>query len=120
MKKVNEDTDIVILDYYLRDEKGTDVLANIKTINPKTKVIMFSSNEDAGAAIESYRKGASDYVLKGEKAWKNICRSNKIIMYPIYIMVNKFSINKYLAVFLITFITMGIAVYIALRLFYQK
>jgi DNA-binding NarL/FixJ family response regulator len=120
VRNVDENTDIVILDYYLENEKGTDVLANIKTKNPKTKVIMFSSNEDVGAAIESFQKGASGYVLKNEQSWKKLSiRVNRIVMAPIYLMVRKFSINKYLAIFLMTFVTIGVVVYIALRLYYK-
>jgi response regulator of citrate/malate metabolism len=121
LRKIDKDTDIVILDYYLKDSKGTDVLSEIKTINPKTKVIMLSNNEEVGVAIESFRRGASDYVLKGEKALKKISmRVNKIVMYPIYLMVNKFSINKYLAIFFMTFMTIGIVVLIALGVYYNS
>ena len=93
------------------DEKGTDVLKSIKKINPKTEVIMLSCNEDMGVAIDSFRKGATDYVVKGDKAWKKITHIVRdIITYPIRILVQEFKVSKFVAIFLLTFITMGIIV----------
>jgi DNA-binding NarL/FixJ family response regulator len=111
LKRVDETTDIVILDYFLGEEKGTDVLKSIKKINPKTEVIMLSSNEDMGVAIDSFRKGATDYVVKGDKAWKKITHIVRdILTYPIRILVQEFKVSKFVAIFLLTFITMGIIV----------
>jgi DNA-binding NarL/FixJ family response regulator len=116
IEKVDKDTNIVILDYYLKGENGNDVLESIKKINPKTEVIMLSSNEDIGIAIESFRKGAMDYVIKGDKSWKKIISLiHEIIVYPVRIMVREFGVNKFMAVFLLTFVCVGSLVYFALR-----
>ncbi len=115
LEKVDKDTSIVILDYYLKDENGNEVLQAIKKINPKTEVIMLSSNEDIGIAIDSFRKGATDYVIKGDKAWKKLTSIvYEVITYPIRVMVREFNISKYLAVFLLTFVVMGVGVYFVL------
>src|ERR1041385_2159512 len=107
LEKVDADTNIVILDYFLPGENGNDVLKSIKKINPDTEVIMLSSNEDMGIAIDAFHNGAKDYVLKGEKSWKKITSIlYQIISYPVRIMVKEFGINKYIAMFLVTFITM--------------
>ncbi len=116
LEKVDADTSIVILDYFLEGENGNDVLKSIKQINPNTEVIMLSSNEDMGIAIDSFRNGATDYVIKGEKSWKKInSLVYKIITYPIRVMVKEFGINKYIAMFLLTFLVMGIGVLISLK-----
>jgi DNA-binding NtrC family response regulator len=116
LQKVDRDTSIVILDYFLEGENGNEVLKSIKKINPETQVIMLSSNEDMGVAIDSFRNGATDYVIKGEKSWKKINSIvYKIITYPIRIMVDEFGINKYIAMFLLTFIAMGLGVYFSLK-----
>ena len=115
LEKVDKDTNIVILDYYLEGENGNDILEAIKRINSSTQVIMLSSNEEIATAIDSFRKGASDYVVKGEKAWKKIASLvYNIITYPVRIMVKEFKVRKYLAIFMLTFIITGIIVYIAL------
>jgi DNA-binding NtrC family response regulator len=111
LQKIDKNTSIVILDYFLEGENGNDVLKSIKEINPKTEVIMLSSNENIAIAIESFRKGAKDYVIKGEKASKKITHIvYDIIAYPIRFIVREFGVSKFLAIFLLTFIIMGIIV----------
>jgi len=116
LKKVDKNTGVVILDYYLDGENGNDILQSIKKINPKTEVIIFSSNEEIGVAIDSFRKGASDYVVKGDKAWKKI--SNlvlDIITYPIRTLVQEFRVTKFVAIFLLTFVTLGVIVAVTMK-----
>jgi DNA-binding NarL/FixJ family response regulator len=121
LEKVDKDTGIVILDYYLENENGNEVLKSIKQINPSTEVIMLTSNEEIGVAIESFRKGANDFVIKGDKAWKRIGSSvNKIITYPYRMLVKEFGVHKFLAIFLLTFATMGLAVYVTLQFINQN
>ena len=89
LKNVDENTKIVILDYYIPTQNGNDVLKAIKCINSKTDVIMFTSNEDIGNAIESFRDGATDYVIKGEKALSRInSLVHKIMEYPEHVVSN--------------------------------
>jgi DNA-binding NtrC family response regulator len=117
LRRVDNKTHLVILDYFLEGENGNDILRAIKIISPKTKVIMFSSNEDITAAIASFRSGATDYVLKGDNGWKKITSLvYKAISYPVRLMVKEFGVNTYLAVFLVTFLAMGCGVFIALKL----
>ena len=116
LQKLDQSTNIVILDYFLDGEDGKEILKSIKSINPNVEVIMHSSNDDIGVAIDLFRNGASDYVLKGEKSWKKLTSIlYKTLTYPVRIMVQEFGINKYLAMFLITFLAMGIGVVISLN-----
>ena len=111
LKKIDKDTNIVILDYNLKGENGNEVLKAIKKINPQTEVIMLTSNENIGVAIDSFRKGATDYVLKGRNAQRNIAAIvYNILAFPVRMMVKEFNVSKLLAIFLVTFISMGIAV----------
>ena len=116
LRKVDKNTSIVILDYNLKGENGSGMLKSIKKINPKTKVIMLTSNENIGIAIDSFRKGASNYVLKGNNAGRKIAALiYRSITYPVRVIVKELRVSKLLAIFLLTFTTMGIAVYIALK-----
>jgi DNA-binding NarL/FixJ family response regulator len=116
LEKVDSETNIVILDYFMEGKNGLEILKSIKTINPKTEVIMLSSNEDIVLAIETFREGAKDYIVKGQGAWKKITNVvSHIITEPIRIMVREFGISKYMAVFLLTFVTMGIVVFCVLH-----
>lgn len=116
LKEINKDTDIVILDYDLGGENGNDVLKSIKSINSDTEVIMFTSNDEIATAIESFKNGASDYVIKGDKSLKKIVSLiNKIITYPINIMVREFGISKFVAIFLLTFVSVGVVVFTVMQ-----
>ena len=116
LKEVDANTGIVILDYFLEGENGNDILRSIKKINPNTEVIMLSSNEDIAVAIDSFRNGATDYVVKGDKAWKKITSLvYGVITYPVRIMVREWGLNKYIAIFLLTFVIMGILAYLSVQ-----
>lgn len=72
---------VVILDYYLNSEipyawDGMDILKQIKKINPKTKVIMLSSQDSLNVAIDCMEKGAYDYVSKSRAS---LIRINNIL-----------------------------------------
>lgn len=116
LKKVDTETHIVILDYFLEGKNGLEVLKSIKAINPKTEVIMLSGNEDIATAIQTFRMGAKDYVIKGQGSWKKITKLvNLIITEPIRILVREFGVSKYMAIFLLTFVTMGVVVFCVLH-----
>lgn len=101
---------------FLNGQNGLEILKSIKEINPKTEVIMFTNNEDISMAVESFRMGATDYVVKGKGALTKIHQLvYHIITEPIRIMVKEFGISKYMAIFVLTFITMGLVVFFVLR-----
>ncbi|MEM7654788.1 MAG: response regulator [Bacteroidota bacterium] len=60
--------DFVILDYYMGENNmnGKEVLMKIKEQAPQTKVLMLSSQEKIGVAVETLKKGATDYVIKNQ------------------------------------------------------
>lgn len=117
LQNVDKYTGIVILDTNLNGKNGNEVLKEIKEINPKTEVIMLTSNEAIGTAIEAFRKGATEYVIKGDNAWIKISNHiYNISTYPIRFLVREFGVSKFLAIFLLTFITIGVVVFISLRL----
>lgn len=111
LAKIDKFTHIVILDHFLNGKNGLEVLKLIKEINPKTEVIMLSGNENMALAIETFRAGATDYVVKGQGALKKISKVvNYIITEPIRLIVREFGVSKYVAIFLLTFVLMGIVV----------
>ncbi len=116
LEKINEYTDVVILDHYLNGKNGLEVLKEIKEINPKTEVIMLSSNEDIALAIQSFRAGAKDYIIKGPSSWKKLTKLvHHVITEPIRIIVREFGVSKFVAIFLLTFLTMGAVVFFVLH-----
>jgi DNA-binding NtrC family response regulator len=116
LEKVDQNTNLVILDYFLDGKNGNDILKSIKLINPKTEVIILSSNEDIGTAIESFHQGATDYVVKNDKAWKKIIpHVYRSITEPIRKLAREYGFSKFMAIFLFTFILMGLAVLFVLK-----
>ncbi len=116
LQQVNKNTHIVILDYNLHGRDGNEVLQDIKRINPKTEVIMLSSNEDVGTAVEAFRKGATAYVRKGDASTQKVFyQLTRIIGAPIRFLINEFGVSKFLAIFLMVFLTIGILAIIALQ-----
>lgn len=117
LEKVDKNTHIVILDYLMDGINGLEVLKKIKAINSKTEVIMLSGNEDMAVAIQTFKSGAKDYVIKGKGSWKKLTNLvQHIIMQPIRIMVREFGVSKFMAIFLLTFVTMGIVTWAVLHM----
>ncbi|MBL7937328.1 MAG: response regulator [Bacteroidia bacterium] len=116
LEKIDKNTHIVILDHFLNGKNGLEVLKEIKEINPKTEVIMLTSNEDISLAIQSFRAGATDYVVKGPSSWKKITKLvYHVISEPVRIIVREFGVSKFVAIFLLTFLTMAIVVFTVLH-----
>lgn len=116
LEKINENTDIVILDYFLKGKNGLDILKGIKEINSTTEVIMLSSNEDVALAIETFKAGAKDYVVKGSSSWRKLSDLiQNMITSPIRMIVEEFGVSKFMAIFLATFLTMGAVVFFTLQ-----
>jgi PAS domain S-box-containing protein len=56
--------DLAFIDIMLAGESGIDVLRDIKTISPTTKVVMFTGCPGVESAAEAVRLGAFDYLTK--------------------------------------------------------
>lgn len=67
--------DVVILDYFLENENGIDVLRSLMSLNPKLPVIFLSSQEYVSVAIRSLRLGASDYLEKNQLNFDKLINS---------------------------------------------
>jgi len=77
MNHLSEKPDVVILDYFLNSvEKdaanGMEVLQTIKKHYPGIHIIMLSSQERIGIAMQTIQKGAEQYVIKDEDAFEKI------------------------------------------------
>ncbi|MCH7558534.1 MAG: sigma-54-dependent Fis family transcriptional regulator [Planctomycetes bacterium] len=56
--------DVVLCDISLPGISGIEVLEQILRINPKSFIIMITAYGTVETAIEAFRKGASDYIMK--------------------------------------------------------
>ena len=63
----NTKPDILLLDIQMQEEKtGIDIIPEIKSISPKTKIIMITSFEDSEYIFNAFANGADNYISKTE------------------------------------------------------
>lgn len=72
-----QNPDLVILDYFLNDVSkeaadGLEILSEIKKHNELIQVIMLSSQEHYGVALQTIARGAAQYVIKNDHAFQKI------------------------------------------------
>jgi DNA-binding NtrC family response regulator len=116
LEKIDEQTDVVILDYFMDGKNGNEILRAIKELNPRTEVIMLSSNESVETAVESFRLGAKNFVVKNTNAWRKISILVETIVIKPFRYVWEFGVTKFLALFLGTFAAMGAVVALIVEL----
>ncbi len=56
--------DLVLMDWMLPDGTSIDIIGDIKSNTPKTKVVVISARDDNESEIEALRAGADDYIRK--------------------------------------------------------
>ncbi len=56
--------DIVLSDIVLPDRNGVDILDDMRRMNPSSVIIMMTAFGTLETAVEAFRKGAVDYILK--------------------------------------------------------
>ncbi len=71
---------IVILDYHLNTNNpnaanGITILDWIKNENPKTYVLILTGDDNIDIALESFKHGASDYIVKTDTKFRKIIYS---------------------------------------------
>jgi len=65
LERIKENSpDLIIMDIKMPGRNGIDVLKEIKTIDPKSLVIMMTAYGTTETAIEAMKFGAFDYILK--------------------------------------------------------
>ncbi len=85
LANLDENPDVVTLDYTLPDMTGHDVLTKIQKRKPETNVIVISAQENINTAIDLMKIGAYDYIMKApdtreklSNIIKNIYRSDQL------------------------------------------
>lgn len=121
LRMMDDRVDLVVVDDYLHatggsTASGVEVLKRIKAKNPNTDVIILTSHEDIASAVDAMRNGARDYISNQRGAWQRIqAIIEQVIKQPIRFFVAEYGINTFVLVFMVTFLTMGIAVFFTLR-----
>jgi two-component system, OmpR family, response regulator len=71
LKKIDEEPDVVVLDYYLNSENpeamnGIQVLKRIRAQSKDTQVVMLSEQNNLDVVADSFKNDAFEYVPKNE------------------------------------------------------
>ena len=61
-----ENYDVILLDLNLPDSRGLETLSSIIKIFPKIPIVVISGLADDVTTIEAVRRGAQDYIVKGD------------------------------------------------------
>lgn len=71
----NNEVDIVLLDLNLPDSYGTDTFTTFNKVQTDIPIIIMTGLENETSAHELVRKGAQDYIIKGQSSATLIIRS---------------------------------------------
>lgn len=104
--------EFVILDYYLNSKysdakDGIKILDWIKRENNETNVIMLTCDDHIDIALESFKHGAADYIVKTETQFKKI---NYSLLNLFKILEEKSYAKRYKWLLVTLFLGIGILV----------
>lgn len=66
IKALDQNPNLITLDYHLPDMQGDAILKKIKLKTPNTPVLIISGQQDVGTAVELLKNGAYDYLVKAD------------------------------------------------------
>lgn len=121
LRMIDNHVDMVVVDDYLSGpmhsgKPGVEVLKRIKEDHPKTEVVILSSNEDVGLAIEALRSGARDYILNKRGAFHRLrIIIDQRIQQPIRYLVAEYGVKVFVTTFILVWAALGLISYLALR-----
>jgi len=75
LKVINQNPDIIILDYSFSGINGLELMVKVKEDSPETSFIFLSGQNDVELAVKIMKVGADDYIVKNEKAPYNLVKS---------------------------------------------
>ena len=70
-----ETFEIVLLDLSLPDSNGLEPYFQLQAVAPETPILIITSEDDEGYAIDAVHQGAQDYLLKGKLNRPSLVRS---------------------------------------------
>jgi DNA-binding NtrC family response regulator len=69
---IGQNPKVVFLDYQMDDINGIEVLQKIKDYSNDIKIVFCTAHEDLGVAIDAFKFGSFDYLLKSNATKKEI------------------------------------------------
>src|SRR5687767_10884145 len=72
IKNLHLNPDIVTVDYNLPGMNGIELMCRIKSYNAAILVVLVSGQETLDVVVESYKNGASEYIIKNDNLFVNL------------------------------------------------
>jgi len=66
LRQLHHKPDLITIDYSLPDMNGAELLKEVQQVNPTIPVIVISAQEDIATAIDLYKRGVADYLVKDD------------------------------------------------------
>jgi DNA-binding NtrC family response regulator len=119
-RMMDNHVDLVVVDDYHSKTATTDpnmqVLKKVKSEHPATEVVILSSHENVGTAVEALKGGAREYILNKKGAWQSVLRVvDQTIAQPISYLVAEYGVKVFMIAFVGIWVLLGIISYLALR-----
>lgn len=111
LKSLDRNTHVVILDYHLMAENGLNVLSTIKTFHPNIEVIKLSTFDQIAVAMEAIMVDGKEEINKSKNSKVKLYNVvQHVLAKPLKLIIREFRVSKYLGVFLLTFVIVGLLV----------
>lgn len=94
LNNLQQNPDIITIDYMLPGMDGIELLAKIKNYNENIQCIMVSGQDKLDVVIDTYKKGAVDYIMKNDNALVNLENSVKLISKSVYLKQENDSLKE--------------------------
>ena len=78
-KAIDEDFDLILLDFMMPKMSGADVLMELRKVAPRSRVIMITAFATVENAVDAIKRGASDYLSKPFKIDDLLARIRKAL-----------------------------------------
>jgi two-component system, NtrC family, response regulator AtoC len=86
LSNLHQNPDIITIDYLLPGMNGIELLEKIKNYNDRIQCIIVSGQEKLDVVIETYRKGAVDYIIKNDNTLVNLENSVKSLCQNVFLV----------------------------------
>ena len=80
LKNLHLKPDIIVLDYSFEGINGLELMNKLKVDHPEIDFVFLSAQNNIEVAVNIMKLGASDYIIKNEKAPQNLLRSIEYII----------------------------------------
>lgn len=116
LDECNSRTDIVIINNFLTGENGTSVAEQMKKVNPNIHIVMLTSSQEILMDLEEFCERPIETIkppIKKRSTYEAL--KNSRILYPFQYLGREFRARKFVFIFIVTFILVGLTSFIFLR-----